>query len=148
MHIRLMETLLAQKNWRNKLTLLQNIEKRLELSEEVEILLPKLLQQLGDKIAVVRSGIVKLGARIISQRKVALRQVAMELKYSLNSKNWFERQAVLLLLHEVGKDYDSLLRTDQATIREAVKQGLKDRVANIREVASDIREGIKMDLTE
>lgn len=28
-HIKLMEQLLGQKNWRNKLTLLQNIEKRL-----------------------------------------------------------------------------------------------------------------------
>ena len=93
-----MENLFTQKNWRNKLSLLQNLEKRLELNENVELLLPKLLEQLGDKIAVFRMSVIKLIAAIMKTKKVNLKDVDQQLDASLNSKNWFERQAAFLLL--------------------------------------------------
>lgn len=119
-----MEHLFSQKNWRNKLTLLQNIEKRLEQDERVEILLPKLLQQIGDKIAVFRMAVIKLVGLIMKTKKIGLTSISRELDASINCKNWFERQASFLLLEERSKEYNELDRYDQEIIRKAVKQGL------------------------
>ena len=80
------------------MTLLQNIEKRLELQESVDILIPKLLEQLGDKIAVVRMAIVKLIAMIILQKKMSIQAFKGQMISNLSSKNWFQRQSVHLLI--------------------------------------------------
>jgi len=55
----------------------------------VEILIPKLLQQLGDKIAVFRMGIVKLVSLIVITRKLHLKQFERQLGVSITSQNWF-----------------------------------------------------------
>ena len=56
------------------------------------------MEQMGDKIAVFRVTVAKLIAAILKAKKISLSKIKKELDVSLNSKNWFERQAGLILL--------------------------------------------------
>ncbi len=62
------------------MTLLQNIEKRTENNENVELFIPKLLEQLGDKIGVLRINTVKLIAMIMKSRKIELKGINSKLQ--------------------------------------------------------------------
>jgi hypothetical protein len=130
-----MEHIFAQKNWRSKLTLLQNIERRVENEENVEILIPLLLQQLGDKIAVFRMAVVRLVSSIIKARKMHVTEIAKQLTSSSNSRNWFERQAVLLLVELLIKDLQHMSPADQSLILRMVRSSLSDKVDNMRILA-------------
>ena len=52
-------------------------------------MLPKLLEVLGDKIAVVRVSVVKLIALVLVKRQISLKFIGSELISSMGSKNWF-----------------------------------------------------------
>ena len=73
-------------------------------------MLPKLLEQLGDKIAVVRMGVIKLIYKILRQKKISLLDVKDDLNSSLGNRNWFQRQSVFILLEEMSNHYIELSR--------------------------------------
>lgn len=94
--------------------------------------MPKLLEQLGDKVAVVRMAVVKLLAKIITQKKLSLQDFKIQLTSNLDSKNWFQRQSVHILISNLAQSFDKFQRKDQEVINNVIKKGISDNVLNIR----------------
>ena len=54
MHVEVIDKIMRLESWRQKITILQNIDGRTEKKQATDLLLPKLTEFMGDKIACVR----------------------------------------------------------------------------------------------
>lgn len=77
------------KSWRQKLTILQNIEARTEKGQATDILIPKLAENLGDKIACVRVAVAEAIKNVMIRKRISVLEVRGIVEKSLDSKNWF-----------------------------------------------------------
>jgi hypothetical protein len=77
------------KSWRQKLTIIQNIESRTEKGESTDLLIDKLRESMGDKIACIRIAVTECIKTIMIKHKIAISQVQNLVEKILGSKNWF-----------------------------------------------------------
>ena len=101
MHIEVVDKIMRSDSWRQKITVLQNIDIRTEKGQATDLLLPKLAEFLGDKIACVRVAIGESIKNIMIRHQIPISQVEDMLNKSLTSRNWFERQAAYKMILEL-----------------------------------------------
>lgn len=102
MHIEIIDNILNSKSWRQKLTIIQNIEARTEKLEPTHIILPKLAEFIGDKIACIRFALSDAIVSIALKNKIGLKLVKM-LSKNMSSNSWFERQCVYKIILDLLK---------------------------------------------
>lgn len=105
----------------------------------MEILIPTLLAQLGDKIAIFRMQIVRIVGLIVSSRKIQPTSISKQLMSSINSRNWFERQAVLMLIEQLSKDFANFDQSDQLILKSFLQLATNDKVETLRTLAASLK---------
>jgi hypothetical protein len=105
----------------------------------VEILIPTLLAQLGDKIAIFRMQIVRIVGLIVSSRKIQPTSISKQLMNSISSRNWFERQAVLMLIEQLSKDFTSFDQSDQLILKSFLQLATNDKVESLKTLAVSLK---------
>lgn len=103
MHIEVIDNILNSKSWRQKLAIIQNIEARTEKMEPTHIILPKLSEFIGDKIACIRFALSDAIVSIAIKNKIGLIKLVNSLSKNMSSNNWFERQCVYKIILDLLK---------------------------------------------
>lgn len=71
-HLEVVGKVMNSKSWRQKLTILQNIDSRTEKGENTYTLVPKLFEFLGDKIACVRVALGETISKIVAKKRTTV----------------------------------------------------------------------------
>lgn len=103
MQIEIIDNILNSKSWRQKLTIIQNIEARTEKLEPTHIILPKLAEFIGDKIACIRFALSDAIVSIGLKNKIGLIKLVKALSKNMSSNSWFERQCVYKIILDLLK---------------------------------------------
>jgi hypothetical protein len=74
---------MGSKSWRQKITVLQNVDQRTKNGEQTHLFIGCLSSYLGDKIACVRVAVAETQSNILNQHRISLLKISANINKAL-----------------------------------------------------------------